>query len=67
MSTLFATETFKNGANHIQSRCQMRFQDDIQELFHVYLNKIEIAVSHLFLLIFSNNKFKFVNLISRNA
>ena len=40
---------------------------DIQEVFHVYLNKFEIAVSHLFLIIFSNNKFTLVNLISRNA
>ena len=33
----------------------------IQEVFHVYLNKFEIAVSHLFLIIFSNNKFTLVN------
>ena len=39
----------------------------IQEVFHVYLNKFEIAVSHSFLIIFSNNKFIFVNQISRNA
>ena len=38
----------------------------LQEAFHVYLNKLEIAVSHLFLIIFSNNKFTLVNLISRN-
>ena len=37
------------------------------EVFHVYLNKFEISVSHLFLIIFSNNKFTLVNLISRNA
>ena len=28
---------------------------DIQELFHVYLNKFENAVTHLFLVIFGNN------------
>ena len=39
----------------------------IQEVFHVYLNKFEIAVSHLFIIIFSNNRFTLVNLISRNA
>ena len=32
-----------------------------QEVFHVYLNKFEIAVSHLFLIIFSNNTFSLVN------
>ena len=39
----------------------------VQEVFHVYLNKFEIAVSTLFLIIFSNNEFILVNLISRNA
>ena len=39
----------------------------IQEVFHVYLNKFEIAVSHSFLIIFSFNKFTLVNQISRNA
>ena len=39
----------------------------LQEVFHVYLNKFEIAVSHLFLIIFSYNKFTLVNQISRNA
>ena len=39
----------------------------IQEVFHVYLNKFDIAVSHSLLIIFSNNKFTFVNQISRNA
>ena len=39
----------------------------MQEVFHVYLNKLEIAVSHLFLIIFTNNKYKLVNQISRNA
>ena len=38
----------------------------IHEVFHVYLSKFEIAVSHLFLILFSNNKFTLVNLISRN-
>ena len=27
----------------------------VQEVFHVYLNKFEKAVSHLFLVIFGNN------------
>ena len=36
----------------------------IQEVFHAYLNTFEIAVSHLFLIIFSNNKFTLVNQIS---
>ena len=31
------------------------------------LNKFEIAVSHLFLIIFINNKFTVVNQISKNA
>ena len=39
----------------------------VQEVFHVYLNKFEIAVSHLFLIIFSKNKFTLVNQISRIA
>ena len=39
----------------------------IQEVFHVYLNKFEIALSHLFHIKFSNNKFTLVNLISRNT
>ena len=39
----------------------------LQEVFHVYLNKFEIALSHLFLIIFSNNKFTLVNQISRKA
>ena len=30
-------------------------QSDIQEVFHVYLNKFENAVIHLFLGIFGNN------------
>ena len=39
----------------------------LQEVFHVYLNKFEIAVSHLYLIIFNENKFTLVNQISRNA
>ena len=39
----------------------------IQEVFHVYLNKFESAISHSFIIIFSNNKFTLVNQISRNA
>ena len=34
----------------------------IQEVFHVYLNKFEIAVSNLFLIIFINNRFTLVNM-----
>ena len=33
------------------------FNQHVQEVFHVYLNKFEIAVSHSFLIIFSDNKF----------
>ena len=40
---------------------------DIQEVFHVFFNKFEIAVSHSFLIIFSNNKFTLVNPFSRNG
>ena len=29
---------------------------ELQEVFHVYWNKFEIGVSHLFLIIFSNKK-----------
>ena len=36
-------------------------------MFHVYLNKFEITVSDLFLIIFINNRFTLVILISRNA
>ena len=39
----------------------------IQEVFHVYLNKLKIAVSHLFLIIFSNDEFTSVKLISRDT
>ena len=33
----------------------------LQEVFHVFLNKFEIAVSHLFHIIFSNDKFTLVS------
>ena len=39
----------------------------LQEVFHVYLNKFEIALSHLFFIIFSNNKFTWVNPFSGNG
>ena len=39
----------------------------IQEVFHVYLNKFEIAVSHLFLIILNNHTFILVNQNPRNA
>ena len=38
----------------------------LQEVFHVYLNKFENAVTHLFLVIFGNNCFPWVSLISRS-
>ena len=44
----------------------VKVSPDIQEEFHVYLNKFETAVSHSFLIIFSNNKFTLVYQISRN-
>ena len=40
---------------------------DIQEVFYVYLNKFEIAVSQLFLIVINNDKLTLVNHISRNA
>ena len=39
----------------------------VQEVFHVYLNKFENAVTHLFLVILGNNLFLWVSLISRNT
>ena len=45
----------------------MNFISKLQEVFHVYLNKFETAVSHSFLIIFSNNKFTLFNQILRNA
>ena len=36
-------------------------------MFRAYLNKFEIDVSHVFLVIFSNNKLTLVNQIFRNA
>ena len=51
--------------HRIRSKCNLRII--LQEVFHVYLNKFEIAVSHLFLIIFINNKFTVVNQISKNA
>ena len=39
----------------------------IQEVFHVYLNKFENAVTHLFLVIFGNNVLPLVSLVSRNT
>ena len=41
--------------------------EGIQEVFHVYLNKFEIAVSHSFLNILSNNKFTLLIRSSKNA
>ena len=62
-----------NAAFHQGLHCLLRLKQPsrteihLQEVFHVYLNKFEIVLSHLFLIIFSNNKFTLVNLISRNA
>ena len=39
----------------------------MQEVFHVYLNKFENAVTHLFLVVFANNLFPWDSLISRNT
>ena len=39
-------------ATIIEISCTVRY---IQEVFHVYLNKFENAVTHLFLLILGNN------------
>ena len=38
----------------------------LQEVFHLYLNKFEKAITHLFPVIFGNNWFPWVSLISRN-
>ena len=39
---------------HVFSICQV-VQATIQEVFHVYLNKFENVVTHLFLVILGNN------------
>ena len=39
----------------------------LQEVFHVYLNKFENVITYLFLVIFGNNWFQWVSLISRNT
>ena len=39
----------------------------LQEVFHVYLNKFEFALSDLLHIKFSNYTFTLVNLISRNT
>ena len=51
----------------VYKNCYFGISLHLQEVFHVYLKKIEIAVSHLFLFIFSNTIFTLVNQISRNA
>ena len=38
-----------------KSQIKLSLINYIQEVFHVYLNKFENAVTHLFLVIFSNN------------
>ena len=37
----------------------------IQEVFHVYFNKFENFVTHLFLVILGNNWFPWVSLVSK--
>ena len=56
-----------SGLDNVYSMLNYGRQDLIQEVFHVYLNKFENVVSHLFLIIFSNNKFTMVNLTFRNG
>ena len=56
----------KNEHCHAADECKNGTRN-VQEVFHVYLNKFKIAVSHLFLIIFSNDEFTSVNLISRDA
>ena len=58
---------FKEKVNGRQTTHARQILITIQEVFHANLNKFEIAVSHLFLIVFSNNKFTMGNLISRNA
>ena len=41
-----------NNSMHIIMYCR---SPGIQEVFHVYLNKFENAITHLFLVIFGNN------------
>ena len=38
----------------------------LQEVFHVYLNKFENAITHLFLVTFGNNCFPWNSLISKS-
>ena len=44
-----------------------RFRAHVQEMFHVYLNTFENAVTHLCLVILGKNCFLWVSLISRNT
>ena len=57
---------FRSSLIWVCTVCQSLF-GLLQEMFHVYLSKFEIPVSHLFLIIFSNNKFTLINQSSRNA
>ena len=43
------------------------YNTNVQEVYHVYLNKFKIALSHLFLILFSDDTFTLVNLTSWNA
>ena len=49
------------------SKLKTRLISILPEVFHVYLNKFEIAVSYLFFIIFTIYKFTLLNLIFRNA
>ena len=51
----------------VHSKIVSEYDQEIQEVFHVYLNKFENAVTHSFLVIFGNNRFSWVSLISRNT
>ena len=51
----------------LDTKSNFDFVSNIQEVFHVYLNKFENSVTHLFLVIFSNNWFQWVSLISKNT
>ena len=41
--------------NFLQLNNEIASVDPVQEVFHVYLNKFENAVTHLFLVILGNN------------
>ena len=63
--SLLAGRTVRPSLSHENKR--MCFEIGIQEVFHVYLNKFESAVSHLFLIIISNDQITLIDLVSKNA